>query len=36
MVKPGKEIAQDYPAYRAAYREKLIEFVDKYLVPPAP
>jgi len=36
VTKPDKEIAQDYSAYRAAHREKLIEFVDKYLVPPAP
>jgi tetratricopeptide (TPR) repeat protein len=36
LMKPDKEIAQDYSDYRAAHREKLIEFADKYLVPPAP
>ena len=36
LIKPDKEIAQDYSAYRAAHRQKLIEFVDKYVVPPAP
>ena len=36
LVKADKEIAQDYSAYRAAHRDKLIRFVDKYVVPPAP
>ena len=29
-------IAEDYNAYREAHRDKLIDFVDRYLVPPAP
>ena len=29
-------IAQDYNAYREAHRDKLIAFLDRYLVPPAP
>jgi tetratricopeptide (TPR) repeat protein len=36
LMKPDKEIAQDYSAYRADHRQKLIEFVDRYVVPPAP
>lgn len=36
LMKADKDIAQDYPGYRADHREKLMEFVDKYLVPPAP
>jgi len=36
LVKPDNEIVQDYAAYRAAHRDKLIGFVDKYVVPPAP
>lgn len=36
LVKADNEIAQDYSAYRAAHRDKLIGFVDKYVVPPAP
>lgn len=29
-------IAEDYNAYRKAHRDKLIAFLDRYLVPPAP
>ncbi len=29
-------IAKDYSAYRAAHREKLEEYMDKFVVPPAP
>jgi tetratricopeptide (TPR) repeat protein len=29
-------IAEDYIAYREAHRDKLIAFLDRYLVPPAP
>ncbi len=36
LLKPDQGIAQDYPAYRAAHREKLMEFMDKYVVPAAP
>jgi hypothetical protein len=36
LIKPDKGIAQDYEAYRTAHREKLVEFLDKYVVPPAP
>ena len=28
-------IAHDYPAYRDAHRDRLIGFMDRYLVPPA-
>jgi tetratricopeptide (TPR) repeat protein len=36
LVRPDNDIARDYFSYRAAHRDKLIEFVDKYIVPPAP
>jgi len=36
LLKPDQGVAQDYPGYRAAHREKLMEFMDKYVVPPAP
>lgn len=36
LVQADNEIAQDYSAYRTAHRDKLIGFVDKYVVPPAP
>ncbi len=29
-------VAKDYPAYRAAHRDKLEEYLDKFVVPPAP
>jgi hypothetical protein len=29
-------IARDYAAYRARNREKLGEYMDKFVVPPAP
>jgi tetratricopeptide (TPR) repeat protein len=35
LMLPDAGIAKDYPAYRAAHRDKLIAFVDKYLVPAA-
>lgn len=36
LMKADKDIAQDYPGYRAAHRERLVEFLDKYVVPAAP
>lgn len=36
LVRPDNDIARDYSAYLAAHRDKLIQFVDKYIVPPAP
>jgi len=36
LVRADNDIARDYFPYRAAHRDKLIEFVDKYIVPPAP
>ena len=36
LVIPDKEIVKDYPAYRAANSDKMIAFVDKYIVHPAP
>jgi tetratricopeptide (TPR) repeat protein len=30
------QVAQDYPAYREAHRDKLIGYLDEYVVPPAP
>jgi hypothetical protein len=35
-VRPDNDIVRDYAAYQAAHRDKLIQFVDKYVVPPAP
>ena len=36
LVKADNGIAQDYLAYRNQHRDKLIQFVDKYVVPQAP
>src|SRR5215470_5560106 len=36
LVLPDAGISQDYPAYRAADRDKLIAGVDKYILPPTP
>jgi tetratricopeptide (TPR) repeat protein len=36
LIKPDAGIAQDYAAYRATNRDKLVQLVDKYVVPPAP
>ncbi len=36
LIRPDNGIARDYFSYQAAHRDKLIEFVDKYVVPPAP
>jgi tetratricopeptide (TPR) repeat protein len=36
LVHPDNDIVRDYAAYQAAHRDKLVEFVDKYVVPPAP
>ncbi|HKE30191.1 MAG TPA: tetratricopeptide repeat protein [Candidatus Angelobacter sp.] len=36
LVLPDAGISQDYPAYRAANRDKLITFVDKYILPAMP
>ncbi|HEV2699999.1 MAG TPA: tetratricopeptide repeat protein [Steroidobacteraceae bacterium] len=30
------QLAQDYPAYRGAHRDKLIGYLEEYVVPPAP
>ena len=36
LIGSDNDIARDYAAYQAAHRDKLIKFVDKYVVPPAP
>ena len=36
LMRPDDDIVRDYTAYQAAHRDKLIQFVDEYLVPPAP
>jgi tetratricopeptide (TPR) repeat protein len=36
LVRADNDIARDYAAYQEAHRDKLIQFVDKYVVPPAP
>ena len=36
LVRPDEGIAQDYMVYQAANRDKLIQFVDKYVLPPMP
>jgi len=36
LVLPDAGISQDYLAYRAANRDKLIAFVDKYILPATP
>jgi tetratricopeptide (TPR) repeat protein len=36
LVRPDKEISEDFPSYQAAHRDKLFAFLDKYLVPQAP
>ncbi|HLJ26287.1 MAG TPA: tetratricopeptide repeat protein [Candidatus Angelobacter sp.] len=36
LVIPDAGIMQDYPGYREANRQKLIAFVDKYIVPATP
>ena len=36
LVRADNDIARDYFPYQAAHRDKLIQFVDKYIVPPAP
>jgi tetratricopeptide (TPR) repeat protein len=36
LIRPDNGIARDYSSYQAAHRDKLIEFVDKYVIPPAP
>ena len=36
LTHADKGIAEDYNAYREAHRDKLIAFLDRYLVPPAP
>ncbi len=33
---PDAQIARDYSAYRESHRDKLIGYLDEYLVPPAP
>lgn len=32
LNRADREIAQDYPAYRAAHRDKLYEYMDKYVL----
>jgi len=36
LIKPDAEIARDYGAYQAAHRDKLVQLLDRYVVPPAP
>lgn len=36
LIGADNGIARDYAEYQAAHRDKLIQFVDKYVVPPAP
>src|SRR5262249_19790491 len=36
LVIPDAGIMQDYAAYRTANRDKLIAFVDKYILPSTP
>ena len=36
LIKPDAEIARDYGAYQAAHRDKLVQLLDIYVVPPAP
>jgi tetratricopeptide (TPR) repeat protein len=36
LMKPDNGIALDYSAYQSAHRDKLVQFVDRYVVPPAP
>jgi hypothetical protein len=36
LLHPDQGIAGDYAAYQAAHRDKLVEFLDKYMVPEAP
>ena len=36
LMHADEGIAEDYSAYREAHRDKLIAFLDRYLVPPAP
>jgi tetratricopeptide (TPR) repeat protein len=36
LVRPDNDIARDYYPYQAAHRDKLVQFVDKYIVPQAP
>ncbi|HZR29615.1 MAG TPA: tetratricopeptide repeat protein [Terriglobales bacterium] len=36
LLHPDTGVVQDYAAYQAAHREKLIQFVDEYILPQAP
>ncbi len=36
LMHPDQAISKDYADYQAAHRDKLMEFLDKYLVPEAP
>ena len=36
LIGADNDIARDYAEYQAVHRDKLIQFVDKYVVPPAP
>jgi tetratricopeptide (TPR) repeat protein len=36
LLHPDQEIARDYEGYQAAHRDKLLEFLDRYLVPEVP
>ena len=36
LIKPDAEIARDYRSYQAFHRDKLIQLLDKYVVPPSP
>jgi len=36
LLHPDAGVTQDYAAYRAVNRDKLIQFVDEYVLPPTP
>lgn len=36
LTRADNGIVRDYAAYQAAHRDKLIQFVERYVVPPAP
>src|SRR5579859_189647 len=36
LLHPDTGVAQDYAAYQAAHRDKLMQFVDEYVLPPTP
>ncbi len=36
LLHPDTGVARDYPAYQAAHRDKLMQFVDEYVLPQTP